>query len=81
MPNYPCPPVGFQFTKENVEQAKEFYWTWLRDLARNDVSYLKGSRSKKVDYMDMESDCFLPWTVVATALFTETPLPEGETHA
>ena len=29
MPNYPCPPVGFQFTEENIHKAKAFYALWL----------------------------------------------------
>ena len=81
MPSYPCPPVSFKFTEENVEQAKEFYWVWIRDLALNDATYLQDPNTQKISYTDVEYNNSLPWTVVGTALFTETPLPEGETHA
>jgi hypothetical protein len=39
MLNYPCPPVGFQFTEENVLKAKVFYALWLLEtgLANHQV--------------------------------------------
>ena len=82
MPNYPCPPVGFQFTEENIVRAKAFYALWLMTASLGNCSWF----DVLVTGNDVDEHCNLPWRVLEQGsslhyTFTETPLPEGETHA
>ena len=81
MPNYPCPPVGFQFTEENFLRARAFYAEWLDKVATYRPYWLKCSRKIWIDNADMANPIYLPWTVQHSATFIETPLPEGEALA
>ena len=81
MPNYPCPPVGFQFTEENYEQATKFYWEWLDKAGLYDASVMQDCNKLLVSSLDFSEKTKMPWTVINTVTFTETPLAEGENHA
>jgi hypothetical protein len=81
MLNYPCPPVGFQFTEENIEDAKCFYRKWLVDVAlyRDEIMIIADGRP--MNQYSWINNANLPWTVLDQGhTFTETPLPEGETE-
>jgi hypothetical protein len=94
MTNYPRPPVGFQFTEENVKKAIPFYALWLLQTGIEDRHFLLDRKYYFVtiaDFIELTDDYVihssLPWTVPpANSLqipckhytFTETPLPEGE---
>ena len=87
MSNYPCPPVGFQFTEENVKKAIPFYALWLLQNGIEDRNFLLDRKYYFVTVADFIEHSSLPWTVPpANSLqipckhytFTETPLPEGE---
>ena len=82
MLSYPCPPVGFQFTEENVEQAKELYAKWLSDIALYREQIMTVADGSPMTSYSWRFNANLPWTVLDQGhTFTETPLPEGEDHA
>lgn len=86
MTKYPCPPVGFQFTEENVVQAKAFYAVWLIDCGLCSPRNLYDRNYAVVGFSKFLMQEYLPWKVQSLGkskhyTFTKTPLPEGETHA
>lgn len=80
MPSYPCPPVGFQFTEENIHKAKAFYALWLLHVGLANCEVLTntaipydggflsnslGNLSGGVSISQCEKHLMLPWVVLS----------------